>query len=93
MLSFSTKVETLDVEIDGKKYQVPLEPTVKDVQGDAQGLFSNDQAKPEEFYKWFVGFLGHYIPHVDKLPMNALISITEEWSARSTLTKGFDAGK
>ena len=56
-------------------------------------MFGNDQAKPEEFYKWFVGFLGHYIPHVDKLPMNALISITEEWSARSTLTKGVDPGK
>lgn len=93
MLSFSTKIETLDVEIDGKKYQVPLEPTIKDVQGDARNLFSSEKAAPEEFYKWFVSFLGHYIPHVDKLPMNVLIAITEEWSARSTLTKGVDAGK
>lgn len=93
MIKLSTKIETLDVEIDGKEYHVPLEPTIKDIKGDVLKIFTSKEATPENFSRWFVEYLKTYIPNVEKLPFSALTSITEEWSARSALTGKADLGK
>lgn len=93
MLKLTTKVETLDIEVDGKTCHIPLEPTIKDLQGEAQKIFATPDTKPEDFSRWFISFLGEYIPHVEKLPVSALTAITEEWSAKSTLVNGTSAGE
>lgn len=93
MLTLNTEIETLDIEIDGKEYHVPLEPTIKDIKGDALKMLTDKNASSEQFAQWFVEYLKKFIPSVDKLPASALIKITEEWSARSALTGKADLGK
>ncbi|KXB34378.1 hypothetical protein [Atopobium deltae] len=87
MLKFSTEIKTLDIDVDGQTYSIPLEPTVQDFD-EAAELFSTEGASTAEFARWFLTYLKRYVPNVELLPMTALSKIMKEWSDKSELTKG-----
>lgn len=77
MLDLKTVKQVFEFKVDGKKYALPLTPTVADIK--RAGVPQADANDASAAINWFTDFARAYLASIDDLSLNDLSLIMQGW--------------